>query len=198
MAPRSRAGSERGTALIEAAIITPVFLALLLAAIEAGMAFYERLSVANMALAGARTASGQGNEALADHYVLQSVLSHSGGMSTSRVNSIVVYRATAPSDEVPNACKTGSVAGTCNRYVAADLAKDATQFGCAGPPGPTTKIDSSWCPTARRTALGGPNGPPDFVGVYVEAVHDDLTGTFGRGLVLRSDRIIRIEPRTLT
>jgi hypothetical protein len=196
--PRPDAGRERGTALVEAAIVTPLFFALLFAVIEGGMAFYERLSVANMALAGARTASSQGNEALADYYVLQSVGAHGGGVSAGRINSIVVYRATAPGAEVPSACKLASVVDTCNHYVGTDLAKDATQFGCLGPPGPTTKIDRYWCPTTRRTALGGPNGPPDFIGVYVEALHDDLTGIFGRSLVLRSDRIIRTEPRTLT
>ena len=193
-----RATGEPGTALIEAAIVTPVFLALLFAVIEGGMAFYERLSVTNMALGGARSASGQGNEALADYHVLRSVGAHSGGVSTDRINVIVVYRATTPGDQVPAACKSASVANTCNRYVAADLAKDTTQFGCVGPPGPTTKIDSYWCPTTRRTALSGVNGPPDLIGVYVESAHDDLTGIFGRSLVLRSDRVIRIEPRALT
>jgi hypothetical protein len=111
---------------------------------------------------------------------------------------MVVYRATTSSATVPTSCKTASVAGTCNHYVGADLGKDTTQFGCTGPPGPTTKIDSYWCPTTRKTALSGIHGPPDYIGVYVEAIYTDFTGIFGQQITLRADRIFRIEPRTLT
>jgi len=196
-APGRRSRGQAGAVLLEAAIVTPVFLALLLAAIEGGIAFYERLTVANMSLAGARSASGQGSEALADYHVLRAVGS-GGGMAGGQISIIVVYRATGPGDRVPDDCRTASVTGVCNRYVAGDLARDVTEFGCTGPPGPTTKIDDPWCPTGRKTALSGPGGPPDHVGVYVEALHHDLTAILGQGIVLRSDSISRIEPRTLT
>ncbi|MFN2607210.1 MAG: TadE/TadG family type IV pilus assembly protein [Acidimicrobiales bacterium] len=184
--------------LVEAALVTPIFLVLLLGAIEGGFAFSERLSVANMALVGARAASGRGNDVDADYRILQSVGAGRGMIGDSQITSIVVYKATGAADSVPAACKAASIAALCNRYVGADLERDATQFGCVGPPGPTVKIDGSWCPTTRRTALSGVNGPPDYIGVYVEATHAGMTGIFGDHLVLRSDTIIRAEPRTLT
>lgn len=177
-------------------MITPVFLVLVLGVIEGGLVFYERLSVANMSLAGARTASAQGTDLLADHQVLRTIGSGASGPN-SQIRSIVVYRASSTTDRVPVSCKTASVLNSCNRYVAADLAKDTTQFGCLGPPGPVTKIDSYWCPNVRKTAIGGSGGPPDYIGVYVEAVHEDLTGIFGRTITLDTDTIIRMEPRTL-
>jgi hypothetical protein len=189
---------ERGAAVLEAAFVAPIFLVLLLAVLEGGIAFYERLSVANMSLAGARSASGQGNDALADFNILQSVHNGSGGLAGGSITSIVVYRATGPEDTVPAACKSASVSGLCNRYVAADLAKDATQFGCTGPPGPSVKIDGSWCPSVRKSALSGPSGPPDYIGVYIETAHHDLTGILGNNITLRGDSIFRMEPRTLT
>lgn len=196
-ATRRRTHGERGTVLLEAAIITPVFFALVFGLIEGGNALHERLSVANMALSGARSASGQGSDVLADYYVLRALGNGAGGIVPSQITTMVVYKATAPSDQVPAGCKTASVAGSCNRYVGGDLAKDITQFGCAGPPGPVTKIDNAWCPTARKIALTGVNGPPDYVGVYVEASHQNLLGVFGTALTLRSDTVMRIEPRTL-
>ncbi|MGH9190056.1 MAG: TadE/TadG family type IV pilus assembly protein [Acidimicrobiales bacterium] len=183
--------------MLEAAVVTPVFLVLLLGVIEGGLLFYERLSVANMSLAGARSASAQGTDILADLQVLRTIGSGASGPN-SQIRSVVVYRATSPTDRVPVGCKTASVLNSCNRYVAADLAKDTTQFGCVGPPGPTTKIDSYWCPNTRKTALSGAQGPPDYIGVYVEAAHEDMTGIFGRTVTLRTDTIIRMEPRTLT
>ncbi len=196
-APPRRARGEAGAVLLEAALVTPLLLALLLAAIEGGIAFYERLSVAHMSLAGARSASGQGSEALADYHVLRAVRS-GGGMAGGQVSVVVVYRATGPGDRVPDGCRSAGVTGVCNRYAAGDLARDVSDFGCTGPPGPTTKIDSPWCPTGRKTALSGPGGPPDYVGVYVEALHHDLTGILGDSITLRSDSIFRIEPRTLS
>ena len=195
---RRRIRGEHGTALLETALVAPVFLALLLAVFEGGLAFYERLSVSNMSLAAARSASGQGSETLADYHVLQAVRSGSGGMLVGQISVLVVYRATGPEEEVPVACKSASVAGLCNRYLKADLDRSATDFGCTGPPGPVTKIDSSWCPTTRKTALSGPGGPPDYVGVYVEALHKDITGILGNSIVLRSDSVFRMEPRTMT
>lgn len=193
-----RTPNERGTALLEAAFVVPIFLALLLGAMEGGVAFYERLSVKNMSLAGARSASGQGNEALADYHSLQSVRRATGGVAADQITMIVVYKAAASSDRLPVGCKTASVAGVCNRYAGADLTRPETDFGCTGPPGPTTKVDSPWCPTGRKVALTGTGGPPDHVGVYVEAQHRDLTGAFGGNVTLRSDSVFRLEPRTLT
>ncbi|MDQ6910045.1 MAG: pilus assembly protein [Actinomycetota bacterium] len=183
---------------MEAAFVTPIFLLLLFAVIEGGVAFFGRLTIANMALAGARTASGQGNDTLGDYYVLQSVAAAGGSFSGTDLGLVVVYRATTQAAKVPTICKSASVAGSCNRFVAADLAKDRSQFGCTGPPGPASKVDSYWCPTSRKVALGGANSPPDYVGVYIEAVHWDLTGILGRKITLSSDRVFRIEPRTLT
>jgi Flp pilus assembly protein TadG len=190
--------SQRGAVLLEAAFAVPIFLGLLLAAIEGGFVFYERLSVNNMSLAGARTASGQGNEVLADYQILRSVQAAQGGMAGGQIALIVIYKASGSADQVPVGCKTASVAATCNHYVGADLTKDVTQFGCTGPPGPTTKIDASWCPTARKTALAGVSGPPDYVGVYVEARHSGLTGFLPKTVTLRTDSVFRMEPRTLT
>jgi hypothetical protein len=190
--------SERGASLVEAAFVTTLFFLFLFGAIEGGYGLHERLSVANMALVGARSASGNGADVLADYLVLRSVKGGSGGVASTQVTTIVVYKATTPAATVPTACKTASVAGVCNRYTGADLAKASTEFGCVGPPGPVTKIDSFWCPTARKIALSGVNGPPDYIGVYVKATHRNLTGVLGTGLTFTSDTIMRIEPRTLT
>lgn len=171
---------------------------MILGVIEWGYAIHERLSVTNMSLGGARTGSGQGDESLADYYILRTVAKAAGAVSASEITSIVVYKATGPSGTVPTACKSSSVPGTCNHYAGADLANDATQFGCVGPPGPVTKIDGSWCATDRKTALSGNGGPPDYLGVYVEATHPHFTSLFGSASSFNSNTIIRIEPRTET
>ncbi len=195
---------ERGAVLVEAALLTPIVLLLVFGTMEMGYAFYGKLTVNHMSVAGARAASGGANDVLSDYSMLQAVEDAATGYSASDISLVVVYRATTPDDRVPNACLTASVANTssvrgCNRYTGASLALASTQFGCIGPPGPTTKNDNFWCPTTRKSALlpDAGHGPPDYVGVYVKAVHHNLFGLFGPSFTFTSDTVIKIEPRTL-
>jgi Flp pilus assembly protein TadG len=194
---------ERGATLVEAAIVAPLFFMLIFGVVEAGWDFFKRDSTTNMSVVGARAGAGSANDSLADYNVLQAVKGASAGISPSAIKVIVVYRATSASDTVPSACKTASVTNTsttrgCNRYTGSDLSLTSDQFGCTGPPGPTVKKDSYWCPTTRKAALSGTNGPPDYVGVYVDASGASLTGVFGPILTLKSDTVMRIEPRSET
>jgi Flp pilus assembly protein TadG len=201
---RSARTGEHGAVLIEAALIAPILFALVFGAMELGYAYFGQLTVKHMSVAGARSASGSAADVLADYNTLHAVKDASTGMATSDVTMVVIYRASAPSDRVPANCKIASVTNTtttrgCNRYVGSDLTLASTQFGCVGPPGPVVKIDSYWCPTTRKTALlaDNGNGPPDYIGVYVVAVHHNLFGVFGKSFTFSSDTVIRIEPRTL-
>lgn len=195
---------ERGAILVEAAIIAPIAIALVFGAMELGYAYYGKLTVEHMSIAGARAASGSANDYLSDYAMLQAIKDAKGGVGASSITKIVIYRATGPNDRVPTACKTASVTNTsvtrgCNFYTGADLSLASTQFGCVGPPGPTTKKDNFWCPTARKSALlsTNGNGPPDYVGVYVVGIHKNLVGLFGKTFTFSNDTVIRIEPRTL-
>jgi Flp pilus assembly protein TadG len=195
---------ERGAILVEAAIIAPIAIALVFGAMELGYAYYGKLTVEHMSIAGARAASGSANDYLADYNMLQAVEDAKTSMGASAINKIVIYRAANPSDRVPTACKSGPVTNTsstrgCNYYTGADLTLASSQFGCVGPPGPTTKKDQYWCPTTRKSALlsTNGNGPPDYVGVYVVATHKNLIGLFGKTFTFSNDTVIRVEPRTL-
>jgi Flp pilus assembly protein TadG len=201
---RRRSLRERGAILVEAAIIAPIAIALVFGAMELGYAYYGKLTVEHMSIAGARSASGSANDYLSDYNMLQAIKDAKGGIGASSITKIVIYRATGAGDRVPTACKTASVVNSsttrgCNFYTGADLALASTNFGCVGPPGPTTKKDNYWCPTGRKSALlaTNNNGPPDYVGVYVVGTHRNLVGLFGKTFTFSNDTVIRIEPRTL-
>lgn len=192
---------QRGAVLIEAAIIAPIAFALVFGAMELGYAYYGKLTVEHMSIAGARSASGGANDVLADFNTLAAVNDARTGMGASSVTKIVIYRATSPSDRVPTACKSGPVTNTsgtrgCNYYSGADFTLASTAFGCGTSP---PEKDRFWCPTTRKYALDSTsaNGPPDYIGVYVEGVHKNLIGLFGKTFTFSNDTVIRIEPRTL-
>ncbi len=187
---------------METAIVAPLFFFMLFGVMDASWAFFNRETVDNMSVVAARAGSAQANDPLSDYRILQAV---DNGWSGSRddVELIVVYRATGPNDRIPETCLTASVQNSsitrgCNRYTGADLALTADDFGCVGPPGPTVKLDRFWCPTTRKTAMQGANGPPDYVGVYVQASGQSLIGLMDDIFALESETVIRVEPRTLT
>ena len=178
--------------MVEAALITPIFLLVLFGVLEFGYSFLDRLSVKNASLTGARVGSSEGTNALADFTVLEAIDKALSGLSPSKVTTIVIYKATSYTASVPAACLTGSVTDLCNHYTGTDLSAPDTQFGCE----PGNK-DEAWCPTDRKTAQFGVNGPPDYFGVYVVAHHQNLTGFFGKGYDFKADTVIRLEPRRL-
>ena len=64
---------QRGAVLVEAAIIAPIAIALVFGAMELGYAYYGKLTVEHMSIAGARAASGSANDYLSDYNTLQAV-----------------------------------------------------------------------------------------------------------------------------
>ena len=200
-----RARRERGAALVEAILIFPIVIGLVFGTIEMGYAYFGKLTVERMSVAGARSGSGEANDVLSDYYILQAISKASTGMASNDIKNVAIYRATGPTDRVPAACKAAGVTNTstvrgCNHYTGSDFSLTSTSFGCVGPPGPTTKSDNYWCPTTRKTALTATygHGPPDYVGVWVQVTHHNLTGLFGPTFTFEFDSVIEIEPRTVS
>jgi hypothetical protein len=194
---RRRAAGERGAALVEAAFITPVFALLVFGILEFGLAFRDFLTVANVSRDSARGASAYGDSLYADYNVIQVAKQSSKGFRPNEIRRIVIFNAGSVNGSIRNpshpahVCLTstqGSVAGECNVYTAADLNRPKSDFGCKT----TQNLDRFWCPTSREIRA---SGPPDYVGVYVMARHDFITGLFGRGMDMTDEIVMRIEPQ---
>ena len=187
-----RQNSERGAALIEAALVTPVFLLVLFSIMEMGLLFRDSLTTDNASREGARAASTRGSQADADYYILRTVEHGLEAMGLERLQYVVVFKATGPNDTVPGACRTASQAGLCNHYTAADFfaelddagGNDTGNFRCGS-------LDSSWCATTRETSL---SAGTDFIGIHIETRHDFITGFFADGNDLGETTILRLEP----
>lgn len=211
-----RRRAQRGSAIIEAAFVTPVFLLLLFGILEYGLLFRNNLTTNNASQEGARAASVGGRALEADYLTLQTLEHGLAAMEMDQLNYVVIYNANDPSHatspgvgyELPDAslCHTQSVQQLCNRYVAADFEKDLVDgagdatdfFRCIGtdPTNPSTapaagNLDGFWCPGTRNAGLGNDS---DLVGVYVNTTHAYLTGFFGESQTLDASTVIRVEP----
>ena len=198
---RTRFG-ERGAALVEAAFVTPVFFALIFGIFEFGLLFRNNLTTNNAAQQGARAASVSGQRPDADYLVLRSIEHGLSAMDLDQLEYVVVFRADGPDDTVPTACLTASVTYTggssdgCNRYVAADFAKeiddssgnDTGNFRCS-----STAVDRFWCPAWRETSI---SAGVEYVGIHIQTRHQFITGIFGDGKDLSETVILRLEPES--
>jgi hypothetical protein len=195
--------SERGAAVIEAAIVTPVFFLFIFGLFEFGLLFRDSLTTDNASHQGARAASVGGGRADADYLIIRSVEHGMQAMDLQQLDYIVVFKADGPDDEVPVPCLSASqtydpanpTAPACNRYTAVDFfaelddpvtGQDTGNFRCG-----VSSVDRFWCPADRITSL---SAGTDYVGIHVQTQHDFITGMFGSGRGLSETSIIRLEP----
>lgn len=178
--------------MIEAAIVTPIFFALVFAIVELGFAMNDNLAVAHATRAGSRVASASGNDLFTDYAILRSIDRESAALDHTQIKRIVVYKATGPGAGPTPGCKGGIPSlGECNVYTAADLTKPKTDFGCDV----NQDLDEFWCPNTRDVIL---KGGTDYVGVWMKVEHPYVTKMFGSSVTFTDSSVIRLEPRTKT
>lgn len=184
--------SQDGSALVEATFVVPLFVLLVMAILEFGLAFHDKLTVGNIAQTGVRAASTQGNDLLADYNFVRALDRGAAAMDRDQIQYVVLYKATGPDSQVPSSCQRGVPQyGLCNVYRPQDFDAKKKDFGCK-----TNDLDKYWCPTSRKVATTvATGGPPDYLGVYVRTIHDNMTGFFGDSFTLTDDKVMRMEAR---
>ncbi len=194
-----RLSGDGGSALVEAAFISPIVFFMFLGIFEGGGLMLDYLSVSNAASAGVRTAGIAGSELTADYAIVHAIAGESAAINRETITRVVVYKGNGSQSTVPIGCSTATsgTTGTCNVYLTTDLDDPVTSptFKCG-----SMSKDRFWCPTSRKTALQNDrgNGPPDWIGVYIEVNHQMVSGLFGDSRTITADVVTRIEPETLT
>jgi hypothetical protein len=188
--------------MVEAAFVTPIFLLLVFGVLEFGGAFRDYLTVNNATQSGARAGSIAGNDPDADYKIVASVREAIAAMPVGQLEKVVVFRATDSTSTVPAACTSSSVGlgspNFCNVYFGADLsAPDGTAWTDCSQSNDPSRF---WCPDSRKTAAtaASGNGPPDYLGVWIQVRHPWVTGLFGKSLTLTSTTITKLEARAVS
>jgi hypothetical protein len=210
-----RLADDRGAALIEASLVAPVLLIIVLAIMEYGLVFRDYLTVSDTVADAARTGAVQGRDKTisgqtADFSIVSSIRQNTAGLRYTDVERIVVFRGGPPQagsaiDQVPASCKTGTASSpsdNCNVYPV-EAALLAIQYGnndffecnaagqpaCGWSPGGTFVSDERLDGTIN---VGG-QFPIDYLGVYLEVRHRYVTGLFGDEFVIKDASIARLE-----
>lgn len=195
---RARTAGDRGAAMVEAAIVTPVFFLLVFAIIEFGMLMRDNLTLANGTRDGTRTATTMGDDIGADYNILRTIENSTKAMPTDQIDRIVIFNAGGTGGEPTTSCKNGNGSSTagaqCNVYTASDLDRQKSDFGCKTP----STLDSFWCPSTRKIAQSvASGGPPDYIGVWIEGTHPWVTGLWGDKITITDQVVLRMEPQLL-
>lgn len=200
-ATRPRAREDFGAVFVEAAVIMPLVVLLVLGVIEFGFAWRDVNQVERGLAAAARTGSSIGKGRYADFEVIRAVDASTRGMAGAAIERVVVFQASGLSGTVPPAClgidvtsnPTGSkgIAGVCNVYSRAQV-QTASVGGFGGHPGCAAgSWDSWWCPASRS------NVEPNltYLGVHVRLRYAPFTGVLPGPLVtIDRTAVYRLEP----
>ncbi|HOT78869.1 MAG TPA: TadE/TadG family type IV pilus assembly protein [Microthrixaceae bacterium] len=187
---RSLTRSERGAVVVESALALPLFLLLIFGTMEFGLAFRSYLTLANATRDAARFASTLGKDADADFQIVNEITGNLSGFKTGAIKKIIIFKATGPTSTTSSgalaACRTGSVTGLCNTYIAGSISTNSANYGCN-----YTSPDRFWCPAGRKVAV---SDPPDYIGVYIETRHTGVTGVIGMTRDFSDEFVMRLEP----
>jgi hypothetical protein len=201
----ARRRRERGAALIEVALVTPILFLAIFAIIEFGVVFRDQLTVQDAVSDAARMGAILGPDFTAtgtnaDYEIINALRQGVSSLPVGWIDRIVIFKASGggagdPVDQVPTTCRNGtSMANRCNVYsptpaFAAVYNSDADYFNCA------VNSSSPACNWRPETRNDGPEpNQIEYVGVYVRIDRDALTGMFGSRFTIERAAIVRLEP----
>jgi hypothetical protein len=180
MADKKR--NQRGATIVEAAIIFPLLIMLLVGMLELGLVFKDFLTVSFAAREGARVGSLAGNDVDADCLIIEGIVADLGAnlVESGTVTSIEIFQADPVSGNqglTNDWTYTGSDPNDC-------LGGDWTAFPYNYPEG------------NFRNVLAGPSQPLDIIGVTINATHNYITNVppFNGSINLSETAIQRLEP----
>lgn len=212
LSPHRRHGDgERGSIIVELAIVVPLLMTLLLGMFEITMAWRVTQTMVQGTRTAARTATQLGDNDKADQAALKAIEA-SFGDDSENIIRVVIWE--VPQDasgfptvaEVPAACQNAGGGATpvsppsenCNVYGQEDIVNidDLTRFdgnplvddGCG------SGRSANWCPSVERTHN---QQSATYVGIWIEYERDYVSHVLpGDSHRIRQSAIMRIEPKT--
>jgi Flp pilus assembly protein TadG len=143
--------SERGAAVVEAAIITPLFFALILAILEFGPLFFEYGSSRDAVSEGVRLSSIAGSSSTADYDTIQSMRNTLKNLG-SKLDYVIVYKGANIYSKPPQVCIDAADAGMSSTTVTPVGRFDAGINTTAVPPVAFTPETFDWGKPRPSTA----------------------------------------------
>ena len=176
---------DRGASAVEAAIVTPVVMALLFGVIELGFVFKDYLAVAGAVRAGVRTASANPRTATFAQVAADTVAATGGAMNFSDVTQLWVYKVNTTGNK-PVGQTDFSNCTVCVQF--------RWDTGTQAFVPKTGSLDPTWAAITQNACSLSIGGPLDRVGVYIQLKHDPLTGFVFQTIYISESSILSFVP----
>jgi Flp pilus assembly protein TadG len=184
---------EQGASLVEAAIVLPILLLIIVGIMELGLAFKDFLTVSYISREGARIGALAGDDTAADCAIVSGLGDLITTGDLARIQEIQIFEAD------PN---TGAQGASYNRAIYND-GEDPTI--CTSPSGgqpgdgwTITSVGAGYPPTSRGVAVSSTTGGSnlDIIGIRVILTRDWVTGLgpFSGSMNVDESTITRMEP----
>jgi hypothetical protein len=182
--------------VVELALLLPFLALLLFGTVEIGTSTVAASRLDSAVSQAARVGAAGGTLSTVDRDVLLALRAALPAEQVTRLDRVVVYRASAPDAGPPAGClkavgSTSEIGAVgCNSYTGATVRAltPQTTAGFGGAPGAR---DAFWPPASRKDHLAD---PPDYLGVWVRTAHQGVTGVSFLHLDLSSKAVYRIQP----
>jgi len=176
---------ERGASLVEASLVFPILILIVMGTLEIGLAFKDYLTVSYISREGARLGALAGDDPEADCAILEGIGNLATSKDLDRIDEIQIFKA----DE-------GSGAQGLTNVATYNPGKDPTICNV-----PSTVLDGwtispvAWTPTSRQTTVG--TDTLDIIGVRVILTRSWVTGfpPFRGTSVIDESTLTRLEPQ---
>jgi hypothetical protein len=169
---------DRGAVAVEAAIITPIFILILIGVLEFGLVFKDQLAVTSAVRAGARIASAEPRNPTFATDAAAAVAREGSAIDFTKVKSLWVYKADASGHPVGAGGTFSSCSSSCVQFT---WNAGMQQFVVSGGSWPATSQDAC-------------QGEQDSVGVYLDFEHDGVTDVIFNSIDLSSHTVMVLEP----
>jgi len=181
---RRRKG-ERGATLVEAALVLPVLLLIIVAILELGLAFKDYLTVSYLSREGARIGAFAGNDPDADCAILRGLGEIATPGDLARINTVQIYKADN---------NTGAQGAT--NTATYQVGQDPTVCNVPAQPGDGWTVNSAPYPPLGRNITAGPTSQLDIIGVRIILDRSWVTNfpPFSGSFQVNETTITRLEP----
>lgn len=183
MRRRTTGSRDRGAVAVEAAIITPLLLVLVLGIVEFGLVFKDKLTMSSSVRAGARIASAEPRVATFAADAARSVAKSSTALNMADVKKMWVYKA----DSAGYPLGGGAAFSSCTSCVTYRWDGTTKTF---------VQVSNSWASGSQNACPG--DSLHDSVGVYLEVEHKAVSNFFFRTMTLREHVVMSLEPVPVT
>jgi hypothetical protein len=175
---RDARSSDRGSVAVEAALVIPVLLLLIVGLLEFGLAFKDQLGITSAVRAGARIAAAEPRYANFATDAAAAVAKEGSAVDFSGVQELWVYQADTSGHPVGAGGTFNSCTTNCVEFAYDSASKAFVESG------------GSW-PASSQDAC---QGQQDSIGVYLKLKHAGVTTLIFTSLGLDSYTVMRLEP----